>query len=89
MGGSVLGYRSNSDTSAKRWRAGLKNEALPAADAATFLWRSGRKKQGRSEAPQVFSGTARGVALVPLQSKKTKRLKFLFLCDIMCSRIKG
>ena len=64
MGGSVLGYRINSDTSAKRWRAGLKNEALPAADAATFLWRSGRKKQGRSEAPQVFSGTARGVAYV-------------------------
>ena len=58
VGGSVLGYRSNSDTSAKRWRAGLKNGALPAADAATFLWRSGRKKQGRSEAPQVFSGTA-------------------------------
>ena len=57
-----MGYRSNSDTSAKRWRAGLKNGALPAADAATFLWRSGRKKQGRSEAPQVFSGTARGVA---------------------------
>ena len=52
----------NSDTSAKRWRAGLKNGALPAADAATFLWRSGRKNQGRSEAPQVFSGTARGVA---------------------------
>ena len=85
----MLGYRSNSDTSAKRWRAGLKNGALPAADAATFLWRSGRKKQGRSEAPQVFSGTARGVAFVSLQSKKTKRLKFLFLCDIMCSRIKG
>jgi len=84
-----FGYRSNSDTSAKRWRAGLKNGALQAADAATFLWRSGRKKQGRSEAPQVFLGTARGVALVSLQSKKTKRLKFLFLCDIMCSRIKG
>ena len=56
MGGSVLGYRSNSDTSAKRWRAGLKNGALPAADAATFLWRSGRKNQGRSEAPPIFFG---------------------------------
>ena len=50
-----FGYRSNSDTSAKRWRAGLKNGALPAADTATFLWRSGRKNQGRSEAPQVFA----------------------------------
>ena len=59
-----FGYRRNSDTSAKRWRAGLKNGALPAADTATFLWRSGRKKQGRSEAPPIFSGTARGVAYV-------------------------
>ncbi len=84
-----FGYRRNSDTSAKRWRAGLKNGALPVADTAMFLWRSGRKKKGRSETLPIFSGTARDVSLVSLQLKKTKRLKFLFLCDIMCSRIKG